>query len=742
MHWAQTLDTELFRFINLSLMNPVFDTVMPFLSGNAFFRPALLALGLVLIWKGRHRGLLCVCMLVVVLALGDGLITNKLKHLIARDRPFLTMPDVHCLVGKTGSGSMPSSHAANWGAATMVALIYYRRSIWVMLPSALVVGFSRVYNGAHYPSDVAAGVILGAGYAAAIVWGLDRLWGWIGTSWFPLWWSKWPSLLAPPSRPASGEDEAPEEEVSVPLPAKRGLAPAGFTPPHVTLDAHWLRLGYLFVGLLLIVRWAYLASGTIQLAEDEAYQWVWSKHLALSYYSKPPLIAYTQFLGTSLWGDTVFGVRFFAPLLAAGLSLVMLQFFAREFNARTGFILLLVITATPLMSVGALLMTVDPLSVFFWTLAMLAGWRAVQEKGTTGDWAWVGLWLGLGLLSKYTELLQLLCWAVFFALWTPARRHLRRPGPYLALTINLSCALPVLIWNIQNHWSTVTHLGENAAVDSKWHPTLKYTLDFIGAEFGLLNPVFFVAAVWASIAFWRRHRRNPLLVYFFSMGAPVFLVYLLNSFRQRILPNWIAPAVLPLFCVMVIFWDTQWRLGVRKVKGWLIGGLVFGSTAVVLFHNTNLVQKLTGHYLPVKLDPLHRVREWDTTALAVEQARQGLLTEGKPVFIIANHYGMTGQITFNLPEARANVQDNPLVYCRSTERPENQFYFWPSYNRRRGENAIFVQELSREDPRPQPPPARLLEEFESVTDIGITNVMYHGEFVLRPLQLFACRGVK
>ena len=65
------------------------------------------------------------------------------------------------------------------------------------------------------------------------------------------------------------------------------------------------------------------------------------------------------------------------------LSLIMLRFFAREVNARAGFFLLLIVTATPLLSVGAVLMTIDPLSVLFWTAAMLAGWRAVQENATT-----------------------------------------------------------------------------------------------------------------------------------------------------------------------------------------------------------------------------------------------------------------------------------------------------------------------------------------------------------------------
>ena len=89
-------------------------------------------------------------------------------------------------------------------------------------------------------------------------------------------------------------------------------------------------------------------------------------------------------------------MRFFAPVIAAVLSLLLLRFFAREVNARAGFFLLLIITATPLMSVGAVLMTVDPLSVLFWTAAMLAGWRAVQDErdrpgngsGSAYGWAW------------------------------------------------------------------------------------------------------------------------------------------------------------------------------------------------------------------------------------------------------------------------------------------------------------------------------------------------------------------
>jgi 4-amino-4-deoxy-L-arabinose transferase-like glycosyltransferase len=124
-------------------------------------------------------------------------------------------------------------------------------------------------------------------------------------------------------------------------------------------DRQWLYAGYVLIIVLTLLRWIYLASGSINLSEDEAYQWLWSKHLALSYYSKPPLIAYTQFLGTSIWGDTEFGVRFFSPLLAGIMGIALLRFFAWQISARTGFILILIITATPFLNLGALLMTVE-----------------------------------------------------------------------------------------------------------------------------------------------------------------------------------------------------------------------------------------------------------------------------------------------------------------------------------------------------------------------------------------------
>src|ERR1039457_2899616 len=144
MHWLQTLDIGLFHFINRSLGNPFFDWLMPLLSGGngvmRWFVPLAIALVIAALAFGGTRARLCALMIFLVIAIGDPLIVNTVKHAVARPRPCITLfPDVIERLGCTETGSMPSAHAANWFAMTMVMFLFYRRSIWFMLPMALAV---------------------------------------------------------------------------------------------------------------------------------------------------------------------------------------------------------------------------------------------------------------------------------------------------------------------------------------------------------------------------------------------------------------------------------------------------------------------------------------------------------------------------------------------------------------------------------------------------------------------------
>ena len=96
----------------------------------------------------------------------SSIVTQGMKRIIQRDRPFVTYPFiVKRDVG--GSYSFPSGHtSAAFCTATSLSLLFPKW--YVIVPSylyAATVGYSRMYQGVHYPSDVLAGAVVGAGSA-------------------------------------------------------------------------------------------------------------------------------------------------------------------------------------------------------------------------------------------------------------------------------------------------------------------------------------------------------------------------------------------------------------------------------------------------------------------------------------------------------------------------------------------------------------------------------------------------
>ena len=246
------------------------------------------------------------------------------------------------------------------------------------------------------------------------------------------------------------------------------------------------------------------------------------------------------------------------------------------------------------------------------------------------------------------------------------------------------------------------------------------------------------------------------------MGAPLFLMYFLLSFHSRVEINWIAPSVVPLFCLMAVYWAARWRQFASILKPFLAIGIGAGLFAVVLAHDTQLINKLVHRQLPAQRDVLRRARGWKEMAQIVGRARHDMELQGQPAFIICDHYGFTSQVSFYLPEAKSRVVSDPLVFYRVTRQPDNQFYFWPNYLGRTGQNAIFVREVElprmrtnwlslwwnrsgdifQKDPPPvRPLPAEIRQEFESVRDLGIYEVMAGGN-VVRRIQLFECHDLK
>jgi hypothetical protein len=301
------------------------------------------------------------------------------------------------------------------------------------------------------------------------------------------------------------------------------------------------------------------------------------------------------------------------------------------------------------------------------------------------------------------------------------------------------CALPVLI----STWRHAYPLFQVLNPGTNWELTLKLFVDFTVLQLALINPVFFIGVIWAATALWRIRSRpdtNPLWLYFFAMGAPVSLGCWLYNLCSPVPPYWIAPAVVPLFCLMMARWDRLYRGGAESVKVWVVCGVALGAVAIVFLHDTDLLRKTVKLNLPPAIEPLRRVREIESMAAEVAQARNELRLDGRKAFVIAGEPGLAGQLTFYVPEARAGLPRRPLVYALETTQPQNQFFFWPEYRytvTRKGEDAVFV---TTDDGIGKPPP-QIFAQFESVTDLGAREIK-RGRRTFHTLRLFACRNLR
>ncbi|MEI6349921.1 MAG: phosphatase PAP2 family protein [Verrucomicrobiota bacterium] len=212
------MEQKLFLLINRQWTSPALDRIMATLSSFDFWTPVLLLLIVVVAVFGGFKARALLLTLALSVGIADGVVVNSLKCVFNRPRPcqaqavrvvklqktrpafFAVIRPANVTASQPESGviqgrSFPSGHTTDNFTAAMVLAAFYRRRGWLYFPIAAAVGYSRIYTGSHWPSDVFISAFLGCGLGLLGVAAAEAFWRRLGGRIAPALHRDHPSLI-------------------------------------------------------------------------------------------------------------------------------------------------------------------------------------------------------------------------------------------------------------------------------------------------------------------------------------------------------------------------------------------------------------------------------------------------------------------------------------------------------------------------------------------------------------------
>jgi 4-amino-4-deoxy-L-arabinose transferase-like glycosyltransferase len=362
----------------------------------------------------------------------------------------------------------------------------------------------------------------------------------------------------------------------------------------------FFRFALIGIGIVTLVRLAWLAGHPIDLYPDEAQYWLWAQHLDWGYYSKPPFVAWMIAATTALFGETDLAVKVGASLTYVGTSLLIFAIAARLYGRRVAAWSAIAFITLPAVSLSSVVISTDVPLLFFWALATYAFIRAREEDG----WRWwvlAGIACGLGLLSKYAMGYWLLSAAGFLAFIRDERRHLKY---FLgAALLAVLVYLPNFAWNWAHGFVSYAETGRDANVHGvSLHP--EGFAAFLGSQFGVFGPIFFATLIWIAVT-GRRALADRRAVLLASFALPTLAFMFGVAMLSRANANWSAPTYLTATILVVAFLSQR---GSEALVQWSV---VLHIVLATVGFGAHGVAERFGWRLPQGLDPLHRVLGWE-----------------------------------------------------------------------------------------------------------------------------------
>ena len=433
----------------------------------------------------------------------------------------------------------------------------------------------------------------------------------------------------------------------------------GDRPP----DERWRNAAVaLLIGSFLL-RLLYI--GQVELLPEDAYYWNYSQHLDLGYLDHPPMVAWLIWLGTHVFGDTEFGVRIGALCCAAVATFFAYRLTRNLFGEASARVALVLLQILPFFFLAGMLITPDAPLTAAWAAVLYFLERALLA-GQSRAWLWVGVSLGVGLVSKYTIGLLVPAAVLFVILDPQSRRWLLRWEPYGALVIAAVIFSPVILWNAQHEWASFAFQTSRRLAEQPRFSLHKLLI----AALVLLTPVGFVSLLSSRLsrggrgsqtvdpqgaADWVDSRRRWL---FLRLAVVIPLaVFVVFSLRHDVKVDWTGALWLGAIPALAA---AAGQFGPNGQSTW--AAAAWPPTAVIL-----MLLYIAGlHYLVLGLPGVSYSKHLElvpvgwrdlgrqVSAIGAELRQQ---TGRDPVVVGMDRYELASELTFYSPDRTRSVPD-------------------------------------------------------------------------------------
>jgi len=289
---------------------------------------------------------------------------------------------------------------------------------------------------------------------------------------------------------------------------------------------------FVFVSVL----WKIFLSAVLSLHSDEAYYWLWSTNLQLSYYDHSPMIAYFIKL-TTLFSNSELAVRFSSIIATVILSVFLWKLVIKLFNnEQVASVSVILLHAMPMMFTASIIITPDTPSFLFLSIATFYVWSLIETENQN-YWYLIGLFFGLSLLSKYTAILFILSLFIY-CIFSKKISWFKQYQLYIALLISLICFLPVIYWNYANDWVSFSYQFKHGLSNTGYR--FNYLFEYLGTQMIIFNILVFLPTF--VISFIYLFSKDKKKVFLASFSLPIILFYAVTALKKLPGANWPIPA--------------------------------------------------------------------------------------------------------------------------------------------------------------------------------------------------------